>query len=182
VDKDYTPVFIPLLRDADVKVRLEAGEGLRKIGPGAKAAIPGLTIALKDSSVKMRLSSAWAIWRIDLQTNALSTAINEAVQSSQSSWCYEFCGRCLDEAHPADRAFIPVLTNILGGSNANARVMAARILGKYDLYGREAIPALAKAAENGDPGLRNAALSSLKRIDPEAAAKYQLTLTQTESP
>ena len=53
---------------------------LALIGPPAKAALPALRNALKDSDSEVRLAAAKALWRIDPQSPEVLAALAEALK------------------------------------------------------------------------------------------------------
>lgn len=62
---------------------------------------------------------------------------------------------------------IPILMRSLGDANPENRVNAASVLGNFGPGAVEALPALVRARDDPDPGVRNCAAHALSKISPE---------------
>jgi len=167
-DKDYVPRLISLLQDTNVIVRIQAIDCLGRIGPEAKAAIPALTAAINDREVYVRVASAKTLWKIQGTTNVAVAVMKEAVDSGE-----KWAAISLHEIAPDDVTLIPVFIQMLNGRDYNLQMSSAEALGGYGPAASDAVPALVKAVESKKSYLRDPALRSLKKIDPDAAAKYE---------
>jgi len=58
------PELIEALRSKEVELRGAAVLALGEIGPGARSAIPALTLSLKDESADVRKAAAQALGKI----------------------------------------------------------------------------------------------------------------------
>lgn len=56
-DFSSLPIYIELLSDEDADVREYAAVVIGKMGPSAKAAVPGLSALLKDKSIEVRIEA-----------------------------------------------------------------------------------------------------------------------------
>ncbi len=165
------PIFIDCLKETNSALRLQAIDGLRRIGVGAKAAIPALTNALHDPIPEVRVQAAWAYWTIDKYSKPASAAVCEmlaanpmAVTPSWINW---------GDVDPADPSLIPIFIALSKNSSDDARFLVMSVLGKHSRAPVAAGPELERLIESGDPQKRESALQLLKWIDPEAAAKYE---------
>ena len=75
--------------------------------------------------------------------------------------------------HPLDNSLIPSIIANLQGTNPGVQINAAMILENYGPAAVSAIPALTNLLLAPNPEVRKRALLSLKKIDPETAAKYE---------
>ncbi|MDB6121252.1 MAG: repeat protein [Pedosphaera sp.] len=171
-NKDYVPILIECLDDPDRGIRGMSASMLGRIGQEAKAAVPGLTNALKDPSDNVRMEAARALWRIDRQTNTAAKVLRE-VANSQGLHTRGWARISLSEVVPNDPSVIPLIGELLQDKNRGLRMSAAFVIGKYGPAAREAVPLLINLMSDSDQELRQRALESLKKIDPEVAAKYE---------
>jgi HEAT repeat protein len=77
------------------------------------------------------------------------------------------CGRRIAGENVDYREIFAVQQETLKASDPWARVQAARFLGSFGSYAREAIPALSAVLEDRDEAVRQAAAEALKRIQPK---------------
>jgi hypothetical protein len=137
-----------------------AALALASIGPPAKAAVPSLVRRATNTN-----------YRVDVRVNAVNALAN---------------------IHSEPDLTVPVLVQAMQDTNRNVQMFAAEGLGNFGSKAKVAVPALVKFLEaNGPPpqstggriirsnpyGL--AGWQALKKIDPEAAAKF---VTNTNSP
>ena len=74
---------------------------------------------------------------------------------------------CVALAKVAPEVGVPRLVEMLGGSNPQERVDASLALGDAGPAARAAVPALEKAAQDGDPRVRQVAEETLAKLAPE---------------
>jgi len=131
------------LKDANPGTRAMAAMTLGKMGPNAKAAVPGLADAVVDRDLNVRYFAAEAL-------KAVGPGAKAAVP-----------------------ALIKALNTFPGGSPAlegpqryyaDTRSVAAEALGAIGPGAREAVPALKKALNDPDPNVSAVAAEALKRI------------------
>jgi HEAT repeat protein len=79
--------------------------------------------------------------------------------------------RALGSIHAESALVVPALAKCLGNHDHRIRSSTARALGQFGADAKSAVPALVKLLTDTDPMVKDAAMTSLKTIDPEAAAK-----------
>jgi hypothetical protein len=119
------------------------------------------------------VNAARALWQIDPHADGVTTALTDAMNSLQNSIWTKWAAVYLHEINPDDVSLIPVFVGMLNGSDPGMRLSSAAILGQYGRAAGAAVPGLENAIRSSFPELRARAVSSLKRIDPDAAAKYE---------
>jgi hypothetical protein len=191
--------LIETVNDPNRQTRLFAIWTLGLIGAEAKAAVPVLESCLEDKEV--RVDAAFALWRIDRQTNVALRILPEAILRNGDA-AYE-----LGMLGPAAMEVVPALINATAQSENNVRFsacdalwkidpkqvaiivgaltellkdprsgsyhleLAAQLLGKIGPAAGNALPALFPLLKRPEIEVRTAAAKALKAIDPEAAAK-----------
>lgn len=171
-DTECVPVLIDGIKDAGFAPRMFAFEGLMRMGPTAKAAVPALTAALKDPDINMRVLAGVCLWKIDGQTNMAVPLLHQVVNTESSVYTRRQSANWLLEIDPHDEMVVPAFTRRLESSSLEIRKEAVGVLGSFGVSAKSAVPALVKLIDSPDRDLRDPALSSLKKIDPETAAKY----------
>jgi hypothetical protein len=138
------PQLVKVLKDPDPAARREAVAALHSLGPDAASANPALHEALGDPDEEVRF---WA---------ALTLINNKSY----------------------DKAMPPILVGVLHDEKPMIRQLACLSLGllPYEPSERQTVvPALVAAASNdSDQEVREAAVSALEVIDPDATAKVSL--------
>ncbi|MDB6111642.1 MAG: repeat-containing protein [Pedosphaera sp.] len=191
--------LIETVNDPDRQTRLFVIWTLGLIGAEAKAAVPMLESCLEDKEV--RIDAAFALWRIDRQTNVALRILPEAILSNGDA-AYE-----LGKLGPAAMEVVPALINATAQSENNVRFcacdalwkidpkqvpiivgaltellkdprsgsyhleLAAQLLEKIGPAADNALPALFPLLKRPETEVRTAAAKALKAIDPGAAAK-----------
>lgn len=92
----------------------------------------------------------------------------------------QFCGirALVNFIGPADAQYVPTLIESLQSTNTQISYLAAIALGRIGPKARAAAPALTNLLNSlPSDNLREQALQSLKKIDPETAAKYETNAT-----
>lgn len=180
-NQDFAPLLIPFLKDSRSWVRNSAASSLGRIGLGAKIAIPALTLNLKDSQIGDRVDAAWALWRIDPHADGVMAVLTQELPFVDTEPSAKWAAVYLHEINPDDVSLIPMFVKMLNGSDEGMKLSSAAVLGQYGKAAVAAVPALKQAIESGGSDLRQRALNSLKRIDSDAAAKYDSSSTQPSS-
>jgi hypothetical protein len=173
IDVKYVPLFKEMLLDTNVWIRRHAPSLLERMGTNAASAIPDLNRALQDSDLGVRISSARALWQIARLTNgipALHAGLNAAPVSNNPNLGM-ISAVYLHEIDKNDPAPIPVFTNAVFAVTSWGNV-AIRSLGDFGPAAKSAVPMLKIVIERNLGEKSREALISLKKIDPEAAAKY----------
>jgi HEAT repeat protein len=136
------PVLTEALQDGDSAIRATAAGLLADLGAEAKAAVAPLGQLLKDSSGRVRLCAAHALWRVDRQGKTAVPVITAA----------------LEDGVTADVSMAYLLD----------LVKALEEMGEQD---RGVVPALLELARDKHRRVRRAAEEAVKKVDPEAARK-----------
>jgi HEAT repeat protein len=84
---------------------------------------------------------------------------------------HEAAIQSLGRIHSNPDVVIPLLVSCLTNDDSNEA--AAYALANFGSVAREAFPKLVPLLKNGDPHVRSAARTALKKIDPETAAKTE---------
>lgn len=179
-DADCVPMLVDCLKDTNAMIRWHAAGGLGQIGPAAKSAIPALTATLNEhiqnagdyrAPFDVCLEAAYAIWKIDHENNAAVKVCRDALSSSDAAtrgWASVY----LAAIQPDDPSLMPQIMERLRHGGVFQLVAASQI-GRFGPAAKEAVPDLVKLADSKDWDLRQRARQSLKRIDPETAARYE---------
>lgn len=179
------PVVVPYLQANDPNMRRVAANVLEMIGPSAKAALPGLSVSLGDPDVRVRVSAACAVWRIDHQTNAAAAVFEKALATMDAGDFFVSTAGYLSTVSPDSPALLPAYIKALQAPKASYRIrydeFRLDFIGRLAAYGRPAepaVPVLVKILRE-DATLRSVALNALKRIDPEEAVKWETSATSS---
>ena len=133
IKPDQVPGLIKGLTDRDLVTRLQAAVFLAQVGPAAKAAVPGLRVALGAEESVMRRVAARAIGSIGVVEPAIPE-LRKALSDKESD-VREAAGEAIARA---GKAAVPVLVELLGSPDRNIVRSAVRAVG---LVGPEAGPA-----------------------------------------
>ena len=157
---------------ADLKSS-NAGEGLnaaRSLPQGeAEKVVPALIEALRNRSQDIRRSAAVKLGGFGEQAKDAIPALQKAEEHDGDARVREAAGIALSRIDPERFPYspIPPLIEDLKNKRGDTRLRAAIKLGGFGEHAKDAIPALQKAAHDGDAGVRQAAGNALTRIDPE---------------
>ena len=174
---DAVAVVDPYLQANDPNVRRVAAMVLGQIGPSAKAAIPGLTVALTDADVRVRLAAASALWRIDYQTNVVAAVFEKEVASMDAGQLLVWAARQLSMVSPESPALLPAYIKALQAPKTSYEQHDFRsdFVARLANYGRTAeaaVPILVRIIRE-EPNLRSTALQTLKQIRPDEAKVWE---------
>jgi hypothetical protein len=174
-DTNYLPIFEKLLLETNLLARRAAPGLLTRLKTNATPAIPSLIHALDDSDFKVQFYAASALWNIAHLTNGApvfrrglnTTSSTPGVNLQVSSAGY------LHYIDKDDLSLIPIFTNAVSGPSPWAE-MAVQALGDYGPAAKSAAPLIENViTAHRDSGEVHLALQALKKIDPDAAAKYE---------
>jgi len=170
------PVVIPYLQANDPYMRRVAASVLETIGPSAKAAIPRLTVALRDADVTVRVHAARAIWRIDHQTNVATAVFEKELESMDAGDFLARTANDLSTVSPQSPALLPAYIKALQAPKTSYLINEFRSdfierLAKYGRAAEAAVPLLVRIIRE-ESSLRSIALQTLRQIDPDEAKKW----------
>ena len=124
-DAKVAPDLEAALKDKDSFVRMVAAHGLRKMGAGAREAIPALREALSDKGENVRLAAAWALATIAPPPSKQVISVLQKALGSDSSYTRHSAALALGEAGVAAKDALPVLREALKDERKNVRDIAA---------------------------------------------------------
>lgn len=164
------PAVLVLARVLDgerskMHMRRMAVRTLRKIGPPAKAALPALRRAMRETERRdLRVRAAVAL--LHIAPNAEADVIR-VLADELSEWSEgRLASRTLARVGPAA---VPALVRVLndGSRQVAARVQAAEALARIGPPAREVVPALTRALADLHLSVRKAARRALKQLRTE---------------
>lgn len=158
-----------LVADQDSAVATAAVLALAKIGPGAKKAVPELIKAFDPDEPQAACGIAFALGKIGPEAAAAEPVLQAALSSPHgelplvSAWALVQI-----KSGSAENAakIVPVLIKWLRAPTFQSRQGAVEALGSLGPAAKEAVPALQKATQDENPGVREAATQALKAIRP----------------
>ncbi len=166
------------LRSLDPAARLEAVGELRKLGPGARSAIPSLLGALNDGDARVRARAALVLidvirWDADDPRAGDIRAALTAALGDPDSGARHAAAVALGGLRPDPRVVVPVLIEATMDASPDLRGRAVGIL--HEFVGDERVQdAIVAASRDGDPGVRIHAINALAvRPGPAPAPKVR---------
>ena len=152
------PALAKLMADPDENLRYRALAILSRIGPDAAGAVPDLVRMLKDPANPFPSSTAAALARTGpAATGPVAGLLAEEDEGTR----YWAVGALAGLAREDRKALVPLVT-ALGDDSPAVRARASDALAAA---GNAAVPALAAAAEGGEPDTAAEALETLRRMD-----------------
>jgi HEAT repeat protein len=153
-----------LLVDDDAEVREDAADLLGKLGEKNPDVATALHKALADRSLRVRLSAAEALWRVEGTANV--SAPVEALDDCEAD-VQRRASELLFKMGPAAASAAPELGVKLREGNRATRHLAGDALSRM---GKAAVPALALSLGSESPQVRMLAAAGLAKIGSEAKA------------
>lgn len=148
---------------ADRACQKRAAQALGRIGPDARAAVPGLLRLMKGSGHTARLIAAKALGDIGDAQQAVTLLIKD-LDHPVEGICY-MTAQCLGKIGPAAKAAVPKLAEVVGDpKRQESRNYAATALGKIGPGAAEAVGVLVAALQTGPWDLRVCAAGALAGI------------------
>lgn len=165
--REAIPLLIEQLRtNKDEYVRKQIVIALAKISPESPDVAAVLVGALENDKYRyVRKEAAEALGSMKAAAKVALPALQRAVRDDHEV-VREAAAKALPEIDPSDRNTTSVLTDVFSGDH-NRRVRKAAVSALGLMRGpaaKEAIPALERALQDNDPGVRKAAAESLRRI------------------
>jgi len=163
--REAIPVLLERLRDAEPFVRRSAALSLSYFGGDAKAAVPDLLRMVEKDDSMVRPLAALALGEISTDPGRAVPALSRALQAAaleqfNQEPLRDETARALSKFGEAGTS---ALLEALRGKDANARLVAARVLWEKT-HRPEAIAALARSLEAGEPEFREKAATILRDI------------------
>lgn len=154
------------LQNSSSDVRRRATVVLLESAPGARQAIPALTVALADSSRDVRLNAAEAIGLMGLDAASAVPALIEAVKrSDRSGNAQVMAAWALAQVGPTAKEAVPALIELLSThEQPTARREAALTLAAIGPDAVAALPALNTALADENGFVRVAAATALCKV------------------
>lgn len=177
------PSLIGELHAADARVRSAAAWGLAKIGPGAVAALPALTKALReDPEPQVRAEVAHALGALGAGANRPAVPkLFEALSDTSETVRFR-AAQALSKTNLAAPADVPQLSARLQSPHPYVRSFAAWTLGNMGSAAHDAIPALIAALEQDESFARSGAALALAKMGAVAKAAVPALLEGLKSP
>ncbi|HEV3204032.1 MAG TPA: HEAT repeat domain-containing protein, partial [Gemmataceae bacterium] len=160
----FAPLFAAL-KDADLEVRHEVSEALKKIGPPAPAEVPTLAAGLKDPTEEVRQYALFALEQLGPQAAAAVPVLQSALRDGDGN-VRGLAASALGEIGLPAKTAIPALVEALKDSVPQVRAKAAAALGKMGDEARLALPMLDQTLKDRDREVRLQTVKALSRIGP----------------
>lgn len=178
-DVSLVPVFIKALSDPDRNIRKSAIDALEEIGPAAaKAAVPALTNALKDTSGYIRERAAILLGQMGPEAESAVPALGDLLADSELA-VVKSAADALRKI--GDASATSALIQAWENGPRDARPAVAQALG--EIADPAAVPSLLQTLrESEHPDLRIPAALALYQIDPSKQAVATLTLIDASTP
>jgi HEAT repeat protein len=155
----WLAALLAALRDDSPLVRDQAAVALGQVG---EAALPALEAALDPSSGTRPAVVAWALRLVgDAAVPALSRALRSADPIVRAH-----AALALVEMRAEEEAVLACLLDLLEGGEGEARILAARGVGRMGVRARDAEDALRALLQHPDEDLARAAAAALPLLSP----------------
>ena len=153
------PTLHDAVSDADAEVRRLSIYALGQLGTTAESSLPALTEALDDREIKVRLAAALAIQNIDPGSQVHIPVLVDALRRGQGGIILE-----VGKMGPSAPWAVPPLVTLLSHRRGLIREVAASTLGQIGHGAAKAEPALKRAVQDANEGVRLAAQEALRKI------------------
>ncbi len=164
---------LPMERDNDSHWR--AVYGFEVLGSNATPAVPDLVYLLNDRDPDVRSAVAVACGWIGPSAQEAVPALVDRYLMDASDEVGLYSAQSLGWIQPEPEQVLPAFVENLEKGNGRRLLTYDEtflVLGKLGRKAQAAVPALLRIANNqDDPTFRTAAVSALKKIDPDAVAK-----------
>lgn len=125
-----------------------------------RAQLAYLLAALRDGNVQTRAHAAWALSDVEPATGSTIAALIEALAHNEGY----VCSIIFDALHKIGRPAIPALIDVMGHDHGWVRSWATTILGTMPELPSEAIVALVRAMNDGEPRVQVEAAGAVAAI------------------
>lgn len=167
------PPLIAALTNQNAQVRQYAAVTLGGFESQASAAVPGLTDCLRDPSPEVRATAAMSLGHIKEGAATAVPALLPLLKDNNHR-VREHAARALGHIGKDAENVVPALVACIETEPTNASLpfMMLASFRNFGTNAQPAVPLLVKIIETRGLMDRNAAISALRRIDPELARPY----------
>jgi HEAT repeat protein len=167
--EDRLKRLVSTLGVPEAEDRHDAVVALGRMGQQAKASIPALMKALKDTDSKVRSAAARALGMMKNEARLATPTLMEALNDSEPNVRLNAV-RSLSQigADPAD--VIPSLISILKDPNKEVRIAAMMSLAVFGRDAERAVGQILEAMKDPDAGVRKGAQMALLVLEPSPTA------------
>ncbi len=155
-------------------LNMEGEIGFKILGADAQQAVPELmniyqrTLSMDSlSAMDSRVAVSRAL--IDIGPAAIPPFLRWAASTNEDERLIAV--HALSQIHARPSEVVPVLVKFLSHTNVQVRIEVAEGLGNFEAEARQTVPALVQLLSDRNGIVRESATNTLKKIDPEAAAK-----------
>jgi HEAT repeat protein len=160
--------LLPLLKEPDSDLRLNVLYAVNnQIGPADAWQIPFVLSATNDPDEFVRMSAAFAMWKINGETNNSVPMVDRVLHLGQDAGHRHWAARYLLEMGQVGPLLTTTFIQSLANSDTGVRQVACVCLGQIGPPAAAAIPALRKALLDPDLGVRQGAKTALRKIEPQ---------------
>lgn len=146
--------------------RYNASIALGKMGPDAKAAVPTLTKALKDTEGRVRAAAARALGRVGAQARSSAASVVELLKDPDPAVRASAAG-ALHGIETESKDAVPALVSLLNDSDARVRMATITALTNFGQDAKTTVPYIIEALEDTDKNVRNSAQAALLIFNPK---------------
>jgi len=164
-DESGVRVLEKQLRSDDPKIRLKSVIFLGECGRAARSSAQSLLRLLTDESRVVRIESAYSIWRIEQNRQAIAVLRHELTDEKGNYFRFQ-AARYLWEIEK-DPNIISFLIRFVRDGDDCERIMAANELGHIGLEASAALDCLRQLRSDTDMNVKEAAEGAIKRITNE---------------
>jgi HEAT repeat protein len=172
---NVVPVLLRMFQSTNFYRGAQAVEAFRDLDSAVQAAaMPGL-IEVYDRSISETshnyefVIEVWSFCMGSTATNAIPSLLRGVTNANNSVRSQSIMA--LGRIHAEPELVVPQLTKSLSDPDKTVRWVAAAYLGDFGADAKQAMPTLFESLTDTDQFVREAATNSVKKIDPEAAAK-----------
>jgi HEAT repeat protein len=154
-------LFVPLLNDAQKKIRLQAIATLGDAGPSVRGQTFSKLLPLLDDADKdVRTRTLAALGKLGPPQRGDRPEL-EAGLRAKSREMRLFCVQQIGVLGPEALASLPFVARLLGDAEASVRLAAARALGQFGKACAEVVDEILKARTDSEPGVRKESIAVL---------------------
>ena len=153
------------LAGSNPHLRKVAARELSALGPNSRAALPQLTVALKDPDKRVRHATAKTLSELGLEAQPAAKALIDALAEPEADTRY-YVVKALSKVDLSKDHVdaVPGLIRLLKDPNPKVRYYAAKCLKDIGPAARAAIPALKAAAEDANTETKDQVVAALQKV------------------